>query len=77
MFHICVNLAFLMQNERRMCCNIEPPAGYKAVAKKMVLKLNKALYDDGLKQTPRERNMAFSKFLLRRAGEDLLANDVY
>ena len=40
---------------------IEPPSGYKAVPKGMVLKLNKALY--GLKQSPREWNMALDKFL--------------
>ena len=42
---------------------IEPRAGYKPVAEGMVLKLNKAL--SGLKQSPRARNMALDKFLLK------------
>ena len=41
---------------------IEPPAGYKAVAEGLELKLNKALY--GLKQSPRECNIALHKFLM-------------
>ena len=47
---------------------IEPPAGYKAVAKGMVLKLNIALY--GLKQSLREWNMVLDEFLR----EDLKMN---
>ena len=53
--------AAFLNAESKEDVNIEPPAGYNAVAKGMVLKLNKALY--ALKLSPREWNMALHKFL--------------
>ena len=47
---------------------IEPPAGYKFAPKGMVLKLHKAL--DGLKQLPKELNMALEPVSTGEARDD-------